>query len=461
MKKKRMLYRLIFIIILTPLLLGCGEEDASPQSTPTIISGNITPTLTTAIPTLTVTKETLTPTITPTTVPSPTPMPSPSPIVESGAEVESRCGEMTNNLQETALDLWEGIVIESELNSLDGTIFLGSDGAESPAFNWPLAEHGWKTSVSPDGLWLSYFESNFSTEPTTIEIFVKNPQTGQEFTSEIAYEGIEEIEGWLNNSQLFANSLPKMTEQFSIFTWSPFNNEEVFISVELTGFGFHDGSTVNVPIMPVIDPLLEFIIYPCYSSCQDNEYFVKKLDTDEISWAIDIEEPLPKEWRGHPVWSPDGQYIALVGNGFYRDILIFDRNGTEIAEIQLPDPTDSGAASDLFWSPDSKYLGFRRFSLDPEGEPKVSLAYYDLENKSIIDLCIDVYSSSSLMHWSPDSSSIAYVTSPNPLADVEDRILEGYVIDIDSGDYSKFHEAEGNEWDFLVGWAVPISSRGD
>jgi hypothetical protein len=363
---------------------------------------------------------------------------------------------MTTNQDEATNSLFAGIVIESTRNDQDGSAILGVDGAESPAFVWPTAQQGWQTAVSPDGHQLAYFDSDFTTEPTTIEISVLELETEQIYQTRIAYEGIEEMDGWLNNTQLFATSLPVMTEQLSLVTWSPFSNEEEVFAVELTGFGFHDTSTTaNAPTMPVIDPLLEFAIYPCYLSCGGSEYFVKNLDTNEIVWAIDMEEPFP-EGRAIPMWSPDGQYIAVVGNNRYQDILIFNRGGIKIAEIPLPEPTRLAGASGLFWSPDSKYLGFRRHSLDADRNTKQSLALYYLENEVIIDLCVDP-STPSQMYWSPDSTKIAYVTSPDPLADFETKILEGYIIDIRSGDAFKFYETDAQEWDFLVGWTVPIS----
>ena len=116
---------------------------------------------------------------------------------------------------------------------------------------------------------------------------------------------------------------------------------------------------------------------------------------------LESEPEIPKiPNRGTPVWSPNGQYVAVTSGPSLNEILIYNRQGKEVDRIVLP--TDISVTSFVDnWSPDGKYLTFVRL---PDGGGAWTLAYYSLERKHVIDLCIP----NDWLYWSPDGTKFAF-----------------------------------------------------
>jgi tricorn protease len=106
----------------------------------------------------------------------------------------------------------------------------------------------------------------------------------------------------------------------------------------------------------------------------------------------------------HPVWSPDGRYIAYVSDATgEQEVHIIDQRG-EDEPVQL---TDNGNFKfGLKWSPDSRKLLYhttsdhRLYLVNVEKKQVVEVVYNEIYNDH---LKFPAYS------WSPDSKWVAYL----------------------------------------------------
>ena len=112
--------------------------------------------------------------------------------------------------------------------------------------------------------------------------------------------------------------------------------------------------------------------------------------------------PLSTLWAAtHPVWSPDGRQIALVGrpdNSINDRVYVMNADGSDATPITTVDGSTSDL--DVDWSPDGKHLAFTRltdsvsriFTMDPDGKNVAQLTSVQ----------------SSMPRWSPDGERIAF-----------------------------------------------------
>lgn len=189
--------------------------------------------------------------------------------------------------------------------------------------------------------------------------------------------------------------------------WTPEENQERRISLQLDGIG---DEVIRYGIAPVLDPIGELVIYPC-EKCDGSEYMVKEVESGNNIWSIDLGIVPTVAYRGLPVWSPDGAYVAVTGGRSTKQngLWIFDRNGEVVHNITLPDIDGVYAADALFWSPNSEILAFLRLSFDPQGNSKQTLAYLVINTGEVVDLCLNYQPNSAA--WSLDSKMIAFIPS--------------------------------------------------
>ncbi len=374
-----------------------------------------------------------------TTIPA---TPTITPSIESVTNIQTQCLEpiLVNETEVTG-----GLVLHGNWEGEKGVAILSKDGLDNPLIFIPDTEDQlvWPYE-SPDKRWLADLNSNKNIQSE--QLIVWNPFSSEEIRQ--IFEGISLLPydasfRWVNDSQLVL-PLKNEAELFQWLVWSPFIGEQETLSAELSGIGNHM-EYFNVP--PSIDPLLELVAYPC-EFCDGAEYAVKNLESDETVWFIDLGSKPSYAYRSSVIWSPDGEFVAIVGgrNLILNGLWIFNRQGELVYEIVLPDIGGTVAASLLVWSPNSEYLAFSRGSYNNEGEIDSTLTYVSLADGSVTDLCLNFETQP---HWSPDSTKIAF--SQQIQGGEQPRLIS--IVDIDSGDVIQLYDANAYN---LLGWiALP------
>jgi hypothetical protein len=231
-------------------------------------------------------------------------------------------------------------------------------------------------------------------------------------------------------------ALANAGELFRWLVWSPFEDSQEIVEVELEGFG-----SVRERYRTAVsfDPYLEYIIYPC-EDCPPAEYLVKNIRSGETEWSIDLGEKPGSAFRGFPHWSPDGQYIAMVSGDFERTTWILNRQGEVVHMIE-------GGSLNMSWSSDSRYLAFGRDNENPLEGDNYSVTLLDLVDNTIIDLCLYPEPPSVPLYWSSDSTKIAI---DNRVYELDNPRTLIQIVDINSGDIVEL--SSDDEYYRIEGW---------
>ncbi len=399
---------------------------------------------------------TATPAASPTPEPTasiiPTNMPTTTPT--SFAEVISLCGSFYESLDDVEQSP-EGVVIQNNEDSVSRVEIFGN-GLDSNAVDFP-PRGSWTTDVSPNGQWLVHTSAEEYDEDGNAKAFtvtVLNPSTNEQIQSSIQTEPTQlNIDGfkWLNDTQLINAKFPENNlSSFNFIVLSPFMNEKQVVSLSLDGYEhiLYGGTT-----FPVVDPLFQYVVYPCYneSVCGETDYRVLDISTEEVIWSINntmistFTFPLSK-----PVWSPDGQYLAVFGRqeSNSSNLMIFDRTGKMIQEVTFDNLGAGGGASK--WSPDGNKILFRLSRLGKDNQFQVTLAYLNLENGTTYDSCV---ANIQKYYWSPDSKGAVIEYVDNSSEEIAEWLHNIVLFDITSGDILKIFESSSP--DHLLGWVEP------
>jgi len=146
---------------------------------------------------------------------------------------------------------------------------------------------------------------------------------------------------------------------------------------------------------------------------------------------INITENLPVPgWISFFSWSPDGQYVSIVGwdfdetnNGVY---LIDMTSGMPPQKVEFLFHTDeTHGIGRPTWSPDGKFIGI---SNGVNGNPYI----LDLNGKIIWESPIDLYGMGDEISWSPDSRQFIY-TAFTETATAENNDTQLMIGDIRKG----------------------------
>ena len=110
---------------------------------------------------------------------------------------------------------------------------------------------------------------------------------------------------------------------------------------------FGDKWHINLPFGPTWSPdgrHLAFLVAPDSADLRRRELWSMNVDTREQQLLLSHDGPLSE-----PIWSPDGQRIALGGENLYS----FDLEDKELQEVDTPCVSEP---SSPLWAPDSKSL---------------------------------------------------------------------------------------------------------
>ncbi len=354
--------------------------------------------------------------------------------------IYSQCGELTS-VKETSLAT--GLILDGVWNGDTGFAFLGDKGIMEPKFIF--YDGGNVSIVSDTGKWIASFEiTNVIDELNefySIRITVTDIQQKEEFQLELQNVALSRFGSlrWINNSQLVL-PLKNEGDMFGWLVWNPFNDKLETITLELD-----DNAVEFFRLAPVYDPQLELFIYPC-SQCENIVYVVRNQKSGELAWKIDFGETPSYAYRGVPVWSHNGEFLAVAGGSStnLNKIWIFSREGVVLHKFELP-ATEIIGAERLTWSPDNNMLAFSYANIHQEENlPHLTLAYIDIENSTITNSCVELPTTH--LTWSPDSSRIAF--SQQLISGESFRLIN--IVSIDTGNTVQIYDTNGHR---ISGWA--------
>lgn len=435
------------LIILPLLLFGCisfPEEQLPEQSVAASLTATLTPIVTTPLA--------ITRTYTPmpdyaatlqlsatgeATVSPPSTSTSDAPAT---ATVDQLCA-ISEPIQVEQTDLARGLI----LNRMTEIVVLGNTGMQDPAWISQYPDNNTSSIVSPNGDWTAFMTYNVvdrEKDIYTVSVQVADWNRSQGFQTQLVNLTLSRFASsqWINDSQIIF-PLAHEGDLLQWFVWSPFNGESETHSIELTGLS--QRSRFLEYAYPGPDPLLELVVYPC-EACNGAEYAVKRLQTGETEWFIDLGPNPSYDYRSHAYWSPDGAYVVVLGGQFLNHLLFFNRAGERVYEIILPllDEPGSLPITAWSWSPNNKYLAFLRVA-GSTGQYTESLSLVDMQDGRLIDLCVNA--TTGPLIWSPDSTRIAF--SQQVQSGEQPRLIS--IVDIQSGNVIQLYDAEAHT---LAGW---------
>jgi WD40 repeat protein len=408
--------------------------------------------------TLTTLEATSLPTVMPTANPSPQVTPSPqrlsAPTVTADnlptvtavptVQVYRQCTESEPKPVDDP-SLLRGMMLSGRWEGGPGLAILGNDDV-APVTIYYYTDHLLR-GVSPDGKWIatSLLTDIIDRDSNTYTVEVIVTDFASEKSFQTSYEAVSlsffDKLNWANNSQLVL-PLKNQDELFQWLVWTPFTDEQELLSVELTGI---ENAMAFYQVAPAYDPRLELVVYPC-ELCGSTAYIVKNIKTSETEWTINFDPKPSYAYRGPPVWSPNGEYVAVGGgNNLLNRLKIVDRDGVVVYDLALPDG-GVATAERLVWSPNSEYLAFSRANPNP-AEPygyNSTLAYVKLRDGAVIDLCVDLPITA--IKWSPDNTKIAF----GQWREEKDTNVFS-IIDINTGDVFQWHNPDIYQ---IVDWII-------
>ena len=197
---------------------------------------------------------------------------------------------------------------------------------------------------------------------------------------------------WLDDNRLIMDT----SEYGNLLVVNLSTREQQVISNELPNldtFPFPGGPWWRVEY----SPNLKWVIY-YYNDSGDEGAVLRDIESKRDLWkSVNFDE-------GKPAWSPDGQEVAVVGEG---QLYIINRSGK--AQPVLDDMLIHEAQSPS-WSPDGQQIAFWN---------KNSLIVLNRQTNIAVDLCIPGNGAIPLSPalWSPDSQQI--IVSDSVLVDLQ------------------------------------------
>lgn len=439
---------LLAILILSISILGCGSPleiaDLEPLATSTTVPPESRIVATTSPPaTMTTTRTPLadpTPASTESDTPTSTPTIQPTPT----AVIARRCGR-TTFAEEEAAELLNGLAVLWTSETEHGAAVLGYDGLQNPTQIIVSPEENTSIKISPDGRKIAFYslsESGAEEDLYSILIVVRDFETGQEYRTQIEQVRLSRYGrwDWVDDSQIIIPIAPEEA-LFTWLLWTPASDLQEVLTIELPDIVLTERYLSQS--YPSVDPELEFVIYPC-EDCGESEYVGRHLQSREDAWRLDIGSDPSYDYRSPAIWSPNGEFIAVVGGNLLNQLLIFDRMGQMAYEITLPFLDEPGGIMirSMTWSPDSSLVAFT-YTKGASGQYEDSLSVVDMSTGQAIDLCVNARTGIPI--WAQDSTYVA--VSAQIQSGEKPRLIS--VVNVISGDVVQLQDSDGRQ---LIGW---------
>jgi hypothetical protein len=362
---------IIFLLIVL-LLTGCDQSNGQVKLTPTSIAVDLT--------------------ATPVSVPTPTlitlPLPTPSPTISSPFEQDC-----PNFMGEVSMEtIARGTIFpynsETEITSL---LDLQS-GQEYPL---PLERktQTFSGSISPDRKYYAYTEPNQALSRTIIWVINAKAQV---LVKQAVDNYLFNLR-WLDDTHLLFDT-KDTEEQAKVVVFNLKTSEFNVVAHELPGlFTQRDvGLYWRVSYSPDLQKAL-YIGKPQADAAMRPIY--RDLVYQKTLW-----EAPPLESIGEPLWSSDGQQVALMVNW---DLYIIRMDG-QVVDILEKSQFGYFNEWSYSWSPNGQYIGFRS-SKEMGQDSAATLMIYNMKSKRAVNYCLEGYSYDA-PGWSPDSTQIVVDT---------------------------------------------------
>jgi WD40 repeat protein len=350
-----------YVCLLLALVALLGRATPTPMPAPT------------AAPTVTV------------VLPTETPAPLPSPTVTATTTPEIRFTRQCLNIDDSEVELHRvatGTILLSQYTSNSPHLLL--DLVTRTEYELPSDVLG--MVVSPNGNMVAYIEQVQSQNNAVANNILWIVDARANVLSKIAFpRGDLFAPRWLDNNRLIMDT----SGDGNLLVVNPFTGEQRMVSNELPNLftlparGFLFWSVEY-------SPDLEWVAYYYVEPGGDRGAIVRDVITKQNLWQS------PNMDEGKPAWSPNGQAVAVVGDG---QLYLVNRSGK--AQPVLDDKLIHEAQSPS-WSPDGQRIAF--WNND-------SLVIYNMQTNQAIDLCIpgngEIPLSSVL--WSPDGQQMIVV----------------------------------------------------
>lgn len=401
----------LFLVLFVLLCVSCSGGRA-PTSTATIFaSPTTTVSVTKVIPSATepMLLETATPTITPS--PTPTPLLPITPNLPPLNNIEQRCPEILTDFSQN--EMGDKVIVWEDLSQRDENVnhpILLFDGTSFVSFTEipPIYFRGY---VSPDGKWLAYEQSG---ERYIDSIIIANMQ-GDVLVNRQEGKNWGYLDGWIDKEHIrFIDA--DINSRIDIVVLNPFqwkarkikgNFPNLYKSLSEDKWWFAWKSSYS--------PLGRIVAYP-EGKKEDGDLnhlvlwdFIEKKEI----WRLD---KYSTRWT-KPVWSPDGQKMAVValnqGEDNYDRFEMFIVHPDGVAK-QLIDAKglfpNLLAGGELHWSPDNKYISFTGNGFFP--------LIVNTEFEEAYTYCFRGGEESSIAYvpflWSPDGDQLLMKTQNGP-----------------------------------------------
>jgi hypothetical protein len=201
------------------------------------------------------------------------------------------------------------------------------------------------------------------------------------------------------NNKLFTQLLNPFTQEYTplrtnlseVYTpKNPFQDKLVKWKFDFHATSVFDTYGANI----LYDPSLTRVLYP-----KDNG-IVSLVNAEN---EVELANTQLEDWGKLPSWSPDGQYLSIVGwEGNADEFYLTSRDGGEFQRItNFSEELGFGSISEAVWSPDSKHIAFWLNTKPGEQKPvaQSELAILDVATRQVTRLCIQGISRVIVKPW--------------------------------------------------------------